>query len=116
MGYPRNTLYTPTCFHRNIRNIRSAIPAMFTTSAISVAISAISVTISATPANMNPIRSRADMYANQPYDRTPCRFTYGTDPALAPYYYPNRLLLFSPAAKLTPYRLSIAPQAQRKNC
>ena len=34
---------------------------------------------------MNPIRSRADMPANQPYDKTPCRSAYGTDPALAPY-------------------------------
>ena len=34
---------------------------------------------------MNPIRSRADMPANQPYDKTPCRSAYGTDPALAPH-------------------------------
>ena len=36
---------------------------------------------------MNPIRSRADMPANQPYDKTPCQSAYGTDPALAPYCY-----------------------------
>jgi hypothetical protein len=45
-GHLCNTLYTPTCFHRNVRNIRSAISAMFTISAISVPISAISVLIS----------------------------------------------------------------------
>ena len=31
---------------------------------------------------MNPIRSRADMPANQPCDKTPCRPAYGTDPVL----------------------------------
>ena len=34
---------------------------------------------------INPIRSRADMPANQPYDKTPCRSAYGTDPVLALY-------------------------------
>ena len=43
-GHPYDTLYMPTYFHRNVRNTRSAIPA------ISVTISAIPVAISTTSA------------------------------------------------------------------
>ena len=51
MGHPRDTLYAPTHLHRNVRNTRSAIPAISVTiSAISVTISAIPVAISATSA------------------------------------------------------------------
>ena len=44
MGYPYDTLYMPIYFYCNVYNTRSAIPV------ISITISAISVTISATPA------------------------------------------------------------------
>ena len=46
MGHPCDTLYIFTCFHRNVHNIRSAISALFTTSAIPITISIISVLIS----------------------------------------------------------------------
>ena len=36
---------------------------------------------------MNPIKSRADMPANQPYNKTPCQSAYRTNPALTPYCY-----------------------------
>ena len=36
-------------------------------------------------AAINPITVATDMPTNQPYDKTPCRSAYGTDPALAPY-------------------------------
>ena len=37
------------------------------------------------PANQPNDKPRADMHTNQPCDKTPCRSAYGTDPALAPY-------------------------------
>ena len=56
IGHPHDTLYTPTCFHRNVRNTQSTIPAISVTiSAISVTISAISVTISAIPVAISAI-------------------------------------------------------------
>ena len=48
--HPRDTLYAPTYFYRNVYNTRSAIPAISVTiSAISVTISVIPVAISVTP-------------------------------------------------------------------
>ena len=41
MGYPRDTLYTPTCFYYNVYNTQSAIPI------ISITISTIPIAISA---------------------------------------------------------------------
>ena len=46
----------------------------------------------------------------------PALYCRPDDPLLALYCYYNRPLLLPPAAKLTPYCLPTAPQAQKKNC
>ena len=51
---------------------------------------------------------------NQPTDRQALGLT--TITTAAGTVLPPRLLLLLPTAKPTPYCLSIAPQAQRKNC
>ena len=55
---------------------------------------------------MNPIRSYADIPANQPYNKTPCQSTYGTNPALAPYCH---ILSTTNSAAMPAITILIAP-------